>query len=50
MIGSPVKMYKTPARVTAAPQYGQHTQEIFHNLLGVPAEGFPELCAQGVIA
>ncbi len=30
-------------------RYGQHTEEIFTSLPGVPPEEFPELRAQGVI-
>ncbi len=49
MIGCPVKMEKSPAEVTPAPLYSEHTDEILTTMLGVSPEELPELRKQGVI-
>ena len=47
MIGCPVKLEKSPAMVTAAPRYGQHTEEFFTSRLGVPSEEVPRAARPG---
>jgi formyl-CoA transferase len=49
MIGCPVKLEKSPVKVTAAPLYSQHTDEILTTMLNVSPEELAELRKQGVI-
>ena len=49
MIGCPVKMERSPAKVTAAPRYGEHTDEILTGVLNVSPDELPELRKHGVI-
>ncbi len=49
MIGCPIKLEKSPVKVTAAPRYGEHNDEILTSVLGVAPEELPELRQQGVI-
>ncbi|MGH2543569.1 MAG: CoA transferase, partial [Ardenticatenaceae bacterium] len=49
MIGCPVKLEKSPATVTPAPRYSEHTDEILTSMLGVPGDDLPKLRKQGVI-
>lgn len=50
MIGCPVKLSKSPVEITPAPLYGEHTDEILTELVGVPAADIDGLRADGVIA
>ena len=49
MIGSPVKMEKSPVTVTQAPRYSEHTDEILKSMLGVSEDELVELRSDGVI-
>ncbi|MCH2317190.1 MAG: CoA transferase [SAR202 cluster bacterium] len=49
MIGSPVKMEKSPVTVTQAPRYSEHTNEILKSMLGVSEDELVELRSDGVI-
>ena len=49
MIGSPVKMEKSPVTVTQAPRYSEHTDEILKSMLGVSEVELMELRSDGVI-
>ncbi len=50
MVGVPVKFSETPGRLwRAAPQYGQHTEEVLMELLGYNWEELGQLREQGVI-
>ena len=49
MIGSPVKMEKSPVTVTQAPRYSEHTDEILKSMLGVSEDELMELRSDGVI-
>ena len=49
MIGSPVKMEKSPVTVTQAPRYSEHTDEILRSMLGVSEDELVELRSDGVI-
>jgi len=49
MIGSPVKMEKSPVTVTQAPLYSEHTDEILKSMLGVSEDELVELRSDGVI-
>ena len=49
MIGSPVKMEKSPVTVTQAPRYSEHTDEILRSMLGVSEDEVVELRSDGVI-
>ena len=49
MIGCPIKMEKGPAKVTPAPRYSEHTEEILIDMLDVTPDELPELREQGVI-
>ena len=49
MIGSPVKMEKSPVTVTQAPRYSEHTDEILKSMLGVSEDELVELSSDGVI-
>ena len=49
MIGSPVKMEKSPVTVTQAPRYSEHTDEILKSKLGGSEDELVELRSDGVI-
>ena len=49
MIGSPVKIEKSPVTVTQAPRYSEHTDEILRSMLGVSEDELVELRSDGVI-
>lgn len=49
MIGSPVKMEKSPVTVTQAPRYSEHTDEILKSMLGASEDELVELRSDGVI-
>ena len=47
--GLPVKLTQSPGGVTRhAPLQGQHSWEVFHDLLGMSRARYEELCARGV--
>ena len=47
--GLPVKLTQAPGGVTRhAPLQGQHSWEVFHDLLGMSRSRYEELCAMGV--
>ncbi|MDP6455273.1 MAG: CoA transferase [SAR202 cluster bacterium] len=49
MIGSPLKLEKSPVTVTQAPRYSEHTDEILKSMLGVSEDQLVELRSDGVI-
>jgi formyl-CoA transferase len=49
MIGSPLKLEKSPVTVTQAPRYSEHTDEILTSMLGVSQDKIAELRSDGVI-
>ncbi len=50
VFGSPMKLSGTPPRTDGAvPQLGEHNQEVYLNWLGMDAQRFADLRAQGVI-
>ncbi len=49
MIGCPVKMEKSPATVSPAPLYSEHTDEILTSMLDVSQDELPKLREAGVI-
>ena len=49
MIGCPIKLEESPAKVVRAPLYSQHTDEVLSSILGVSDGEIVELREQGVI-
>lgn len=49
MPGCPVRLEDSPVHVQAAPILGQHTQEVYNELLGYTAEQVQQLKAHGII-
>ena len=49
MIGCPIKLDNSPPKVTAAPRYSEHTDEILTDMLGVATDELPSLREAGVI-
>jgi formyl-CoA transferase len=49
MVGSPLKLEKSPPKITAAPRYSEHTDDILTKMLNVPQEELAVLREQGVI-
>ena len=50
MVGTPVRLSATPASMrAAAPELGQHTDEVLRDLLGLSSEEIAALSAAGVI-
>ena len=49
MIGSPVKMEKSPVTVTQAPRYSEHPDEILRSMLGVSEDELVEWRSHGVL-
>jgi benzylsuccinate CoA-transferase BbsF subunit len=47
---SPIKLSATPGRIErTAPCLGEHNEAVFRSLLGLDAEEYSHLCAEGVI-
>jgi crotonobetainyl-CoA:carnitine CoA-transferase CaiB-like acyl-CoA transferase len=50
LMGYPVRFSKTPAQVAReAPEFGQHTEEVLQELVGLSWEEIAELRAEGVV-
>ena len=49
MIGCPIKLDNSPPKVTAAPRYSEHTDEILTDMLGVAPDELPRLRESDVI-
>jgi formyl-CoA transferase len=49
MIGCPIKLHDQETKVTRAPRYGEHTEEVLTTILGCTPEEVSKLREQGVV-
>jgi crotonobetainyl-CoA:carnitine CoA-transferase CaiB-like acyl-CoA transferase len=49
LVANPVQFDETPPTLTRGPEWGEHTDEVLTNELGLPVEELLEYKAKGVI-
>jgi len=48
-VGCPLKLSDSPVEITSSPLFGEHTEEVLHELMGYDKDKVEQLRKEGVI-